>query len=92
MHGKKLLALGAFTLSLIFAQGNPNDDRIYDQVRMKLAADQVVGRGAVDVTVKNGVVTLDGRVRTDKQKQKAEHLTKKIKGVTSVVNNLRIEP
>ena len=86
-------ALAGFTLAVSFllAQGNPKDDRIYDQVRMKLAADPIVGRGAIDVAVKDGQVTLAGKVRSDKHKQKAERLAKKIKGVTGVVNNLRVE-
>jgi len=78
-------------LGNLSAEGNPKDDRIYDEVRMKLAADPVVGRGAVDVVVKDGAVTLSGKVHTDKQKQKAERLAKKVKGVTSVVNNLKVE-
>jgi osmotically-inducible protein OsmY len=32
------------------------------------------------------------KVRTDKQKTKAEKVTKKVKGVTSVVNELVISP
>ena len=95
---RKALAIAALFASCLFSVGNlpaqgnsKNDDRIYDEVRMKLAADRDVGRGAVDVVVKDGVVTLGGKVHTDKQKQKAEHLAKKVKGVTSVVNNLKVE-
>ncbi len=74
------------------AQGNPADDRIYDQVRLKLAGDQVVGRGNVDVEVKDGVVKLKGKVHNDKQKQKAGKLAGKVKGVKDVVNELKVEP
>jgi osmotically-inducible protein OsmY len=88
---RKALAVFGLGVSLLVAQGNPKDDRIYDKVRMKLAADTVVGRGAIDVTVKDGQVTLEGKVRSDKHKQRAEHLSKKVKGVTGVVNRLRVE-
>jgi len=80
-----------FAVSSLFAQGTPEDDRLYDQVRRKLAEDRDVNGGGIDVTVKNGVVTLAGKVHKDKQKQRAEHVAKKVKGVTSVVNNLKVE-
>ena len=68
------------------------DDRISDQVRMKLATDADVKGGALDVTVKDGVVTLKGRVDTDKGKTKATKLTKKVKGVKEVDNELVVGP
>ncbi len=74
----------------MFAQSNHNDDRIYDEVRRKLADDADVKGGAFDVSVKNGVVTLKGRVHTEKDKEKATRLTKKVKGVTGVNNELKL--
>ena len=68
-----------------------NDDTITDQVRIKLASDPVVKGGALTVDVKQGVVTLSGAVEQDKQKDKAEKLAKKVKGVKQVVNNLDIK-
>lgn len=68
------------------------DDRISDQVRMKLATDADVKGGALDVTVKDGIVTLKGRVDTDKGKTKATKLTKKVKGVKDVDNELVVGP
>jgi hyperosmotically inducible protein len=65
-----------------------SDDTIADQVRMKLAADPDVKGAALDVTVKVGVVTLLGRVPTERARSKAEKLAKKIKGVKSVSNQL----
>jgi osmotically-inducible protein OsmY len=65
-----------------------DDDRIYDEVRRKLANDVDVKGAGIDVAVKSGVVTLSGKVHNERGKEKAEKLTKKIKGVTSVQNNL----
>lgn len=81
-------------MSLLLAQGkaHPSDDRITDQVRMRLVGDQDVKGGGLDVSVKDGVVTLRGRVDTDKGKKKAEKLTKKVKGVKSVDNELTVGP
>jgi osmotically-inducible protein OsmY len=67
-----------------------SDDLIYDLVRQKLAGDQVVKGGALTVEVKAGVVTLSGSVQSDKQKGKAERLAHKVKGVKSVVNQIKV--
>jgi osmotically-inducible protein OsmY len=68
------------------------DDRIIDQVRMRLAGDPDVKGGALDVTVKDGEVVIKGRVDTDKGKSKATKLAKKVKGVKSVDNELSVGP
>jgi osmotically-inducible protein OsmY len=83
MSFKKLMVVAALAAASLCAQGTPADDRIYDQVRLKLAGDRDVKGG--------GIVTLQGKVQKDRQKSRAERLTKKVKGVTSVVNNLRVE-
>jgi len=69
-----------------------SDDKIYDDVRLRLAGDRDVKGGALEVIVDHGVVTLRGKVRTEKIKQKAERLTRRVKGVKKVVNELQIEP
>jgi hyperosmotically inducible periplasmic protein len=77
----------------IYAQkATSSDDRISDQVRMRLATDPDVKGGADDVTVADGVVTIKGRVDTDKGKQKATKLAKKVKGVKDVDNQLIVGP
>ncbi|MEO8126753.1 MAG: BON domain-containing protein [Bryobacteraceae bacterium] len=67
-----------------------SDDEIYDQVRLKLAGDRDVGGGAITVKVTQGAVELSGMVKTDSIRTKAEKLTKKVKGVKSVVNHLKV--
>ncbi len=69
-----------------------SDDRIIDQVRMRLTTDQDVKGGADEVTVQNGVVTIKGRVDSDRGKSKATKLAKKVKGVKSVDNELSVGP
>ena len=73
-----------------FSQGTPSDDKIYDLVRQKLANDPDVKGAGFDVTVKSGVVTLKGTVHDEHSRDKAEKITKKVKGVTSVVNQLKV--
>lgn len=85
-----ILALAAAPcLAALARQENP-DDRIYDEVRRRLANDPDVKGGAIEVEVRDGVVTLRGRVRQDKHKLKAERITRKVKGVKQVVNQLRV--
>jgi osmotically-inducible protein OsmY len=89
-----LLLCGASTpLPLLAGQKMDNpDDRISDQVRMRLATDADVKGGAFDVAVKNGVVVIKGRVDTEKGKAKATHLAKRVKGVKDVDNELMVGP
>jgi hyperosmotically inducible protein len=66
------------------------DDLIYDLVRQKLAGDKDVKGGALTVEVKDGVVTLSGSTQLEKQKDKAVRLARKVKGVKSVVNQIKV--
>ncbi len=59
---------------------------------MRLANDQDVKGGALDVTVKDGVVTIKGRVDTEKGRNRATKLAKKVKGVKDVDNELVVGP
>ena len=85
-----LMILVLCTPLLILAQGTPGDDRIYDDVRRKLADDADARGAGFQVTVKNGKVTLEGRVRDETGRQKATRIAKKIKGVTAVENKLKL--
>ena len=73
-------------------QKQMTDDTIRDQVMVKLAGDPDVGGNPINVDVHEGVATLKGKVRSEKQKSKAEKLAKKVKGVTAVTNQLVISP
>jgi osmotically-inducible protein OsmY len=85
-----------FILTLLFAFGpslaaQSSDDKIHDQVIMNLARDPDVKGNKLTVEVKDGVVTLQGEVSQEKFRQKAERLTKKVKGVKSVVDELTVK-
>jgi hyperosmotically inducible periplasmic protein len=86
-----LLAV-CFLANLCVADQKPvNDDTIIDEVRIKLSGDQEVKGGAIQVDCKQGVVTLKGMVDTEAARGKATKLTKKVKGVKDVVNNLTVK-
>lgn len=92
----KFLAV-CLSLFLLFASAmaaaDPvTDETLYDQVRIKLANDRTVGGDNIQVTVTNGVVELAGTVKQEKNRQQAEKVAKKVKGVKSVANKLRVAP
>ena len=60
-------------------------------MRVKLAGDQIVGVLPLEVTVKQGVVTLSGTVDQKSLKSRAEKVARKVKGVKQVVNNIEIK-
>ena len=84
-----LLLLFALIVPMLVAQGTPNDDRIYDDVRRRLADDADVKGAAIEVTITKGAITLKGRVHDEKAREKATRIAKKVKGVTTVDNQLK---
>jgi osmotically-inducible protein OsmY len=91
---KRFIAVALLAFSTLAAgqKASSSDDRISDQVRMKLATDPDVKGGALDVVVQSGVVTIKGRVDTEKGKSRATKLAKKVKGVKQVDNELHVGP
>jgi hyperosmotically inducible protein len=88
-----LLLVFVFCLAPLLAQkGSKGDGEIHDQVMIRLAGDQDVKGTGINVEVNGGVVTLTGKVESDKIRNKAEKLTKKVKGVKSVNNQLAVGP
>jgi osmotically-inducible protein OsmY len=91
-----LLKLALLTLALLtpipglYASSKPpvTEDTLGDKVMLKLAQDQVVKGGGLKITVKEGVVTISGKVESDAQKSRAEKLAKKVPGVKSVDNKI----
>lgn len=86
------ICLFFFSAGAGFAQSGSADDRIYDQVRLKLASHPDVKGGAIEVKVSDGVVTLQGSVRTQKARDKAQGVAGKVKGVKKVINELKVTP
>jgi osmotically-inducible protein OsmY len=86
-----LAVLLALPVAVSAADNKPvPDDLIYDLVRQKLAGDKDVKGGALTVDVKDGVVTLSGNTQLEKQRDKAVRLARKVKGVKSVVNQIKV--
>jgi hyperosmotically inducible protein len=85
-----LLLVFALAVPVLAASKQVSDDVLTDSVRRKLANDQIVKGGGLEVIVKEGVVTMRGSVEYDKQKQRAAKVAKKVSGVKSVINELTV--
>lgn len=84
------LLLMSLTAS-VQAGGKPvTDDFLTDTIRNRLAQDAVVKGGGIEVDVKDGAVVLKGTVEELKQRDRAEKITKKINGVKTVTNELKL--
>jgi osmotically-inducible protein OsmY len=68
-----------------------SDARISEDVHDRLTEDSWLDASDVEVNVRDGEVTLSGRVRTREDKRRAEDLAERVSGVTHVQNNLRAE-
>jgi hyperosmotically inducible protein len=74
-----------------FADKQPaSDDLIHDNVQRRLADDADVKGGGLAIDVKDGVVTLHGKLQTQRQIDKASKLAKKVSGVKKVVNEIQL--
>jgi osmotically-inducible protein OsmY len=74
-----------------FADKQPaSDDLIHDNVKRRLANDADVKGGALEIDVKDGVVTLRGKLETQRLIEKATKLARKVTGVKKVVNEIQL--
>ena len=69
-----------------------SDDEIAKRVINVLSWDSVIPSNAIQVTVRDGLVILTGKVNWYYQKSSAERDIRGLSGVRSVVNNIEIEP
>lgn len=67
-----------------------SDDRIREDVCDRLTDDPHIDASDVEVAVKNGEVTLNGRIDSRAARHHAEELTESLSGVKHVQNNLRV--
>ncbi len=68
------------------------DDRIREEVCEQLTDHPLIDASDVDVDVRDGVVTLTGRVAARAEKHLAEDIADSVWGVQDVKNRLRVHP
>jgi len=69
-----------------------SDDEIASRAINVMSWDSVVPSEDIQVTVRDGLVTLTGKVHWYYQKSSAERDVRNLSGVRSVVNNIEVEP
>jgi hypothetical protein len=69
-----------------------SDERIREDLSERLAEDDAVDPSEVSVEVRDGVVTLSGTVEQRWVKHRIEDMAEACRGVTDVINNLRVAP
>ncbi len=68
-----------------------NDDELADAVRLALEKDPFINNTKIQVSSKNGVVTLDGLIPNETMQRIAEHDAWFVFGVRDVVNKIHIK-
>lgn len=69
-----------------------NDTAITDTVENDLLTDVAVQSSKIDVTTKDGVVYLKGKIGNILSKDRAANIARTVKGVKSVVNEIQVDP
>jgi len=64
------------------------DASITSAIKMKMADDKTVSASKIDVDTKDGIVTLNGTVKSQAEADQAVTLAKSVHGVKSVQSNL----
>jgi osmotically-inducible protein OsmY len=69
-----------------------SDERIREDVNDRLTQDPELDATEIEVTVKNGEVTLAGSVADRADRRRAEDCAEQVAGVKHVQNNIRARP
>jgi hypothetical protein len=71
---------------------NLSETELRDLVRQHLAAHNMLDPDDIAVRVEDGVIVLGGRVGTEGERRVAEHVVTDVLGITSVRNEILIDP
>jgi hypothetical protein len=88
---KLLVPVLSLTL-LCFACNKPSDDSISTEIKAKMYSEASLKSASVDVSTKDGVVTLTGQVPDDAARLAAEQIATKTPGVKTVVDRTTMVP
>lgn len=76
---------------LFFDFENMTDDEIYDVVQQQLQEYPNIDPGWIEIEVKDGFVTVSGRVGTDSEKQVVEKIIVETMGISTFSNELVVD-
>src|SRR5437899_6706696 len=84
------------TLSLLplftLACNKPSDDAVTTSIKAKLYSEPLLRSATVDVSAKEGIVTLTGQVPDDAARLAAQHIAATTPGVKTVVDQTTMAP
>ena len=84
-----LLSAGALAVTVACSQ---TDAGITSSVKSKMAADNTVKASEINVDTHNHVVTLNGTVGSQAERERAVMIARNTKGVNSVIDDLKVGP
>ena len=88
---RRCWTLGLALAGAAFAADKPiSDDQLFDQVNRRLVTDPQLGARPLQISVKDGKVTVTGFVENEKLQKRVEKVVKKVKGVREVDNRVQI--
>lgn len=91
-----VIMAGIFIVSAAADKKNPlftvDDEQLEEAVASVLNEDDAVADHYIDITVKEGVVFLQGTVANILARDRAEMLPRRIKGVRAVINKINVKP
>jgi hypothetical protein len=76
----------------VFDLDDLDDEELRDLVRDQLAQENALDVDNILVHVKDGYVTLSGRVGTDDEKQVADHVLSDVIGLENYANDIFVDP
>lgn len=80
------------TMPCMAAESSMEDDAIRSTIQRYLMAETTVSPGAVEIHVEDGIAMLSGTVSNLLQQDHAERIAESVRGVRSVVNDIRVQP
>jgi hypothetical protein len=92
LRRKLLLSTLAFFLLYAFACNKPSDDAVTTSIKAKLYSEPFLKSATVDVSAKDGIVTLIGQVPDDAARLAAQHIAATTPGVKTVVDQTTMAP
>jgi len=86
------MLLAVLLLLAIGCAKHPNDEQIKTDIQAKVDADPEAKDSDVDVSVKDGKVSLQGKVRSTPTRNKVEEIAKAEPGVSSIDDETSVDP
>jgi BON domain-containing protein len=82
----------SFLLLFAAACNKPSDDSVTTSIKAKLYSEPLLKSASVDVSAKDGIVTLTGQVPDDAARLAAQHIAAATSGVKTVVDQTTMAP